>query len=370
LAKGLRSVDPGGVQYHRFRWSGDNTHTARCAAAAELYSELLKLAARYPSARFLLVGHSHGGNIACAAASALPGSRCAGIVTLATPFFHIAKRSLVPATSVPPMLLFLFFVGVAGYGGSWLGDIGAKFTHWLYGTWAEAVGGHWLYRTYSAIVAIGGILSMVGLLAILIGFQVNERLSARQDKFFRAWDQLRPFAASTLSLSMTLDEALLVLSLVRRLPERLHQVRDWFHRHLVIAITVTALPLGLAFVVIYLRTSDVPINSELAFYRALVGLTWVVAAAIVVTITLWVLIVLLTAIFMRLTYGLGSVGHHLMLNVTVRRTPQIENPNLVKHRNIALPLRAFLSEKLCLVHSKLYMDPRSFEEIINWYRAR
>jgi pimeloyl-ACP methyl ester carboxylesterase len=116
LAAGLRKLDPGGVQFHRFRWSGDNTHAARSVAACELGCLLSELAEKYPKAHFLLVGHSHGGNIACAGASALQDMRCAGIVTMATPFFHITPRSLVPVAVLPSLLWGLLAASWVGYG--------------------------------------------------------------------------------------------------------------------------------------------------------------------------------------------------------------------------------------------------------------
>lgn len=371
LATGLRNLEPGGVQFHRFVWSGDNTHTARCVAAAEIGSRLRELAAKYPDSRFLLVGHSHGGNVACAGASTLQDMRCAGIVTLATPFFHVIRRSLAPVAVLPSLLWALLAASWIGYGGSWMGEFAAKANHWLYGRWAEAVGSHWLYHIWSVIVAIATMFFIGGFLfvgAILLYKQSMERLSARQDTYFHAWDQLRPFPVSILSLSMTLDEAFWSLRGARILPEWLHMVWECIHRHLAIAITITSLPMGIAFVVIYLRESEIPIISDAVAPHALIGGAWAVAAAYVVMVILWLLVVLLTYIFQRFTYGLNGIEHHLMVNVSIHRIPQIKDPKLVRHRNIALPLRQFLSEQFGLIHSKLYMDSRSIKEIIVWYR--
>lgn len=379
FAAGLRNLEVGGVQFHRFVWSGDNTHTARCVAADELGSCLRELAAKYPDSGFLLVGHSHGGNVACAGASALQNMRCAGIVTLATPFFHVTRRSLAPAAVMPSLLWALLAASWIGYGGSWMGEFVAKCNHWLngrwaeaVGSWAEAVGSHWLYQAWSVIVAIATMLFLGGSLflsAIVLYQESMDSISARQDTYFHAWDQLRPFPVSILSLSMTLDEAFWLLSWARKIPEWLHEVRQRIHRHLAIAITIASLTIGIAIAVIYVRESKIPITSDVVALHALLGVAWAIAGAYFVMIILWFIVVLTTYIFQYFAYGLNDIKQYLMVNVSIRRVPQIKHPRLIRHRNLALPLRQFLSERIGLIHSKLYMDPRSIEEIIVWYRT-
>ncbi len=373
LAMGLRNLEPAGVQFHRFRWSGANTHVGRCAAVAELGSNLRDMADRYPSSRFLLVGHSHGGNVACAAASAIPADRCAGVVALATPFFHVRKRSLAPAAVLPAVLWVLLGASWIGYGGSWMGEIAAKGNHWLYGSWAETIGNNWLYRVYSGIVAVLTMLfigSFLFLSAFLIYLKFKDHLAVRQDTHFRMWEQLRPTPASILSLSMTLDEAYWLHRWTRGLPEQLHRIMEWVSRHIAVGITLAALPIGIALVVAYIRESETPIFSDAVAPHALIGISWAASIAYAVVLSLWLLVRLCTYLFQRWVYGLNGVEHHLMVNVSIQRVPQILNSELVSHRNVSLPFRQYLRERFGLVHSKLYVDPRSVVEIVAWYRRR
>src|SRR5580658_7667546 len=51
-----------------FEWTGHNSHAARVAAADRLALVLLGQLAALPTARHIVVGHSHGGNVALYAA--------------------------------------------------------------------------------------------------------------------------------------------------------------------------------------------------------------------------------------------------------------------------------------------------------------
>lgn len=50
--------------WHVFTWSGANTHSERVGAAEKLYNLLREVLTTSPDAEFLLIAHSHGGNVA------------------------------------------------------------------------------------------------------------------------------------------------------------------------------------------------------------------------------------------------------------------------------------------------------------------
>jgi hypothetical protein len=84
------------VQYRYFNWSGRNTTFARRSAAMRLASELEALAGA-TGGKLLLIGHSHGGTVACRALDALEQptrDHIAGVVCLSTPFFHFFYRDV------------------------------------------------------------------------------------------------------------------------------------------------------------------------------------------------------------------------------------------------------------------------------------
>ena len=87
LATGLKDRFPNS-NGHRLMWSGDNFQSARSSAADEL---LRWLSAASPQRPVLLIGHSHGGNIAAMAATHAESADI-GVVTLSTPFITVTPR--------------------------------------------------------------------------------------------------------------------------------------------------------------------------------------------------------------------------------------------------------------------------------------
>lgn len=82
------------------RWSGGNSLLARARAMDALQSHLARVLQAQPQRRVVLVGHSHGGNVALQVARGFtlhPGLR---VVTLATPFLSLRERHLGRLTAV------------------------------------------------------------------------------------------------------------------------------------------------------------------------------------------------------------------------------------------------------------------------------
>src|SRR5688572_15349693 len=74
-------------EVREFRWSGSNTHQARIDAGADLARTI---EAEGRSRKIHIVGHSHGGNVALAAANHLQPGRVETLVLLANPHMKIA----------------------------------------------------------------------------------------------------------------------------------------------------------------------------------------------------------------------------------------------------------------------------------------
>jgi pimeloyl-ACP methyl ester carboxylesterase len=86
---------------HAFRWSGRNSDRDRASAGKALVRETSELRAEYPEAEVVVVGHSHGGNVALKAYGEVGGPASIDkIICLGTPFFHFAARALKPAANV------------------------------------------------------------------------------------------------------------------------------------------------------------------------------------------------------------------------------------------------------------------------------
>jgi hypothetical protein len=109
----LDNFDIPNARIEVFRWSGSNSIIARDDAARQLSNELQNQRRLNPTAKQLVIAHSHGGNVALRALEYL-GDAAEGllIATLATPFveifppeetaaYHLKKSFLY----TPPLLL-------------------------------------------------------------------------------------------------------------------------------------------------------------------------------------------------------------------------------------------------------------------------
>ena len=76
----------------RFLWSGKNSIVARSEAAWHLHTLLRRYLSQYPQARHIVIGHSHGGNIALNAVNH-KGLREVGVICLSTPILHVSVRN-------------------------------------------------------------------------------------------------------------------------------------------------------------------------------------------------------------------------------------------------------------------------------------
>ena len=84
------------LHFKAFKWSGANSHRARESAAQALAWEIEALHAQGNVDDCILIGHSHGGNIAAIAAARVQPRIVLGTACMATPFFSIRERSDVP----------------------------------------------------------------------------------------------------------------------------------------------------------------------------------------------------------------------------------------------------------------------------------
>lgn len=84
----LRSLGPGSA-VRPFLWDGSNDHQARMVAAGDLAAAIDEQALGYD--RVCLVGHSHGGNIALAAAGKCR-TKIDVLVCLSTPHVHVSMK--------------------------------------------------------------------------------------------------------------------------------------------------------------------------------------------------------------------------------------------------------------------------------------
>jgi pimeloyl-ACP methyl ester carboxylesterase len=100
--KGIRKSAPNDSLILGFTWTGKNCALAREKAALKLRQHLLASAEKYPCAPHVLIGHSHGGNIALRAAS--KASTPVKIVCLSTPIIYSFPRPRSEAKNAKQVL--------------------------------------------------------------------------------------------------------------------------------------------------------------------------------------------------------------------------------------------------------------------------
>ncbi|HYN53613.1 MAG TPA: alpha/beta fold hydrolase [Methylotenera sp.] len=370
FSSALKNLEPTGVQIHRFCWSGRNSHQHRCDAASKLGADAAELAKQYAPARILLIGHSHGGNIICAAARQIPPQQVAGVITLATPFFHVERRSLKAVAMITPLFLSMIFTIslISLYG--WYDEWKMHLIHQIFNINSSKEHSI-LAKILAALLAVSSAISIGIYLYYRFESVYRERhnvLIQMQDEHLTSWDAMRPNLNRTLCLSMSLDEAIFGLSGVRIFADFGHRLVGFIQRHSFIALSIASIPASLGLLYYYIHYTTLDFSLYLAAGRASAAV-WIFlpAVAIFVIFSAW----MLTAAFSMLVhvgYGTQSLQSALMLNISINRLPQISSADIT-HENISLSLRQFIRGGLGLIHSRLYQDDRTVAAIAKWYRV-
>ncbi|MBS7806145.1 alpha/beta hydrolase [Variovorax sp. PCZ-1] len=380
MAKSLLRLEPGAVSLSNFRWTGANTHAARVQAANDLAEHLETLVSEDPDSRVLLVGHSHGGNIILRAAHAIPDHLRAGVVCLASPFFHVRLRSTAPIFWMLSGALIAIFATFSGFVMANL----ARLLEYLPLTWLGQVI-DWFPSFPSSVSSIGRVTSSFGgavaaiFMTLAIMFVVGvSRIGAKyagQQIASSRWEALQPTSIRTLCMWLAPDEAYWGLNAARTMVEWAHHVVFVATRYGLPAVTVIA-AVG-TFWFGWSRGMDGAANSAEA--RAIAGAMPAMQlgglAMLLVPLLLIGFAALLSVIRVIAT-GTYRFSDFAWLDIQTQRLPQI-NTSLITARPLPLNSGGFLDNVRAAIpflsgpifHSRLYNDPRAFEEIFDWYSS-
>lgn len=367
--------------FYTFKWSGSVRHRERVDAALLLSSELTAEIARFPNSSWVFVAHSHGGNIVMSAAKTVPSDRLVGCVCLATPFFHVRKRSASVRRALLITSLSTFMFGglfllakllvsaLTWWVGSWLGQ---KLS------WASFAPDFMM--TLSQMGAAVGVLivAVVWLLMVCAFVFLNtheDSTSARAAS--QSWQAMTPAPTRCLSVWFAPDEAFWAIRSGRAFAERFHDALR--------PIVAWVLPLG-AVLCFVLASKDAwhgafaVTNADLVGPSALVAMLRVIAlgsagaaAFCIVAVALLATVSWLPAI----ATGSFRVRDHLWLDIGVRRKPQISE-ELIQAERLPLHSGGFWKSLFQLpifgsgqlVHSQAYVDARVFDLISAWVLSK
>lgn len=195
-----------------FPWNGANTHDARLKAGDQLCASLTKAIANNTKRKFVIIAHSHGGNIALYALRKLSGeqrSRVAGLVCLATPF--ISAVPLNSRNSISELWMSII-----------LGTSIALSCFWF-----EIRTGAFVLSAAAALVSIIGLVG-AGRLMRMQGDQRDEFATSFAGKI----SAVSPANLPMYAVSASRDEALILLDIISFGPTWLLSLRrkslDWF----------------------------------------------------------------------------------------------------------------------------------------------
>jgi pimeloyl-ACP methyl ester carboxylesterase len=340
LETGLKSLG-----YHpdiyTYLWSTKNDWFARTETANKINKRLNYFAKeRSPDCEYLLIGHSHGGNIATEAVHKTlvetPDMPIRGVVCLNTPFLtnqlRISNGFLISWLFFTLLLwAFLFFGGI---------DAPLDLNDTLWNIFQRV--GNPLQLTLKEGLFI--------LMLVLAFFFVGSKL-LQKNKNEDIWEP-RP---NVLCLSCPDDEAITLLGLfegISNLPQL------FLH------------PLAFAFILVFglyfWYTNDYPLCGGLDNYKCLIEQAVITFSVTVVNwLTIGLACGLLGAFVMWIIFGLPirKVLRTLVTRILVSYTPL--NPSETHFRGI-VELPSSISNYTLLFHSAIYESPQTVKEICKW----
>jgi hypothetical protein len=370
------AVDPNRTLVIPFGWSGQNNHRERLGASRGLIQLITDLKRFHPNARFILIGHSHGGNI-CLHASKNPAVAhgVAGIICLATPFLLFKDRGGSIdlhrwVFAILSSMLAMFAIGYFPYGHhgglvTLLAGANALDHGWI--RWPAVLGTLLLFPIAFVATFAGAARIFVVVSDSLENLTRYPRILARR---LRLPQQL---AAPVLSVRYRGDEAALWLRLVARvgsLPLLIANVAA-------VGLILGGLLWLATFVVLFLlpfRSAVIPVIqpyylNAITHVWAPLFVTWLGSALCVTAVALF-----LSGRF----FGFGSYVRGTAMLVGVRGS--VEAPKGLNSTNLVLaPLDAIrrIKEEAQtrllpwpgVIHTLAYRDPLAIGQISDWVRA-
>lgn len=377
----ISQLSPGSTTMYRYLWSGENRQSARVDAANALGDMLIGESSKFPDSKFLLIGHSHGGNIAHRAALHLPESQRLGVVCLATPFFHARARSsallfllslcvcgtliasvLLAAVSILKLLaeVTLVIPIVTHISGSIEGWLMEKLPN--------------LGTDYEVGVSIASLFFAwcwlsVGLARFVVGAVPYKQLTLR----LRRWSVVNALEVDMLAIWLAPDEAYWFIRLTRAVVEIIQVLLGWITRYAVPAsLVVWAFISGWAGISASREVTVLAMREHIglvAFAIRFVEMQGVLAAVVLSCLLLAVAVAVVSAAIS----GADKYIDHVWLNIDVRRYPQFHGGKVTSIRmpiygagwfeNVRMALTGRSSP---LMHSRLYTDERVPREVVSW----
>lgn len=359
-----------------FGWSGKNSHRERSAAAKELIGLITDLRRLHPEARFLLIGHSHGGNVSLmVAAHPAVSDAVLGSVCLATPFLVLRdRRSALElqglVVSILAAVIALSILGYLPY--EYHGGLEALLSH------AYALDSFWKWPATLAVLALfplALVIMLSGAAAAFMGAgSYMERIPRLSSVVWRRLRMPTRLASPVLCVRYKGDEAAAWLRFVATVTSLPFSIWDWTAAG---CLLMTVLGVGAFAVLVILPFRGFLIehvgpwlSESLGAIGGVLLIIWAVG---------FCLTAIVTALISARSIGFGSYVPGSALLVNVRAS--VEPPTTLSSTVVALsPWEALRRIKAAtgewafpwpgVVHSLAYRDPAAIAAIAGWVGER
>lgn len=343
-----------------FNWSGKNCHSARLKAGSDLATHLAAISKPYPSSEHIIVGHSHGGNVAMYAIKQLGSpSFKFKIVTMATPFLNVKQRDLSAVFKVMPSVmscagvpLLLFLLGalyvffcdfIESKHPGYIGEGGDLLIFFL---------GFWVVVVPSVLILLNRIKKFSGRYEGIVqekGAKIVERIDIKGYNDFES-----------LSVIFSGDEAGLLLKNGQFLSGILFHLYSLLNRLVQLSLKYWLIILGVLFLSIF---AFVFTESDVAYFFGAfsIGIIfWSLQGLIVILLLIYPFSLLFKS--NPLVFGWESFHHALLLETKVDTRPyHLDNHTLKVYKPPMSRFRSFL-----LWHSYIYSDLEVRMGIVKW----
>lgn len=357
LRKSLEPRYRGRITPSSYQWTGRNRWNARKKAVNELVALIRDKAKVHPADDLLLIGHSHGGNVATEAArealAAEADLRLVGVVCMATPFLHREPRGLKLGLLLWGLVSALLALGVQMFAWDcpWIEPM-QRALDAVYGGAPHAV------KTIASYNVAGWSLFSI----VLTVFAALTTFFGIVGGFIRTDRGWRP-RPRVLCLSCADDEAITVLGLVEGVANLPQLV--FFHPFMLGLLSVPAIYLLLAF-------GQLPLcSSGECWTRLLAAATHAYAYMFLGSVTFAMVAGILGALFLTFVFGLSPLQtiQTVVARVLVSYTPLADADSYFR----AVSLEAFSwknigpsLQNLSLRHWMIYRLRETTRNIAEW----
>lgn len=357
-----------------FNWSGHNWHSERILASKQLGQYLHSLIRQEPDVKFVLLGHSHGGNVCRYVLSDRNlQEHCLGLVALGTPFLEVEPRQVQGVEAAIMVMGITAVSALSLWAGSHLSLLDVFLTPIALLPREVAV---WVLG-FLGLAIIGGGLWLTVTLFELVAQRVHRGLLFLQERHYKKLTCcVQPFSVPVLHVTTQGDEAfnyLTTLTWVSEIPFRIWRGICRYAGAFVIAAVV--LP-GFVLGVLGVGPSRGPPILDVLRLVVLLPSVVAIGGALVGPLLIWLLMAFVPRLVRATRIGFGGEGvlDNLLCRISLNNSAGGTNETEIVYLKLD-PMEAEksrvspLSFVTQLKHCRIHSHPAMSRVVVNWIRT-